>query len=53
MDIKCCDGTKHLCFVFLLIFDLDGIWLAIVAAEAMALILSFAMLKVYKKKYGY
>lgn len=36
-----------------IIFDLDGIWLAIVAAEAMALILSFMMLRVYKKKYGY
>ena len=36
-----------------LIFDLDGIWLAIVVAEAMALILSFVMLKVHKKRYGY
>lgn len=36
-----------------LIFDLDGIWLAIVVAESMALILSFILLKVYKKKYGY
>lgn len=36
-----------------LIFDLDGIWLAIVVAEAMALVLSFVMLKAYKKKYGY
>ena len=36
-----------------LIFDLDGIWLAIVAAEGMALVLSFVMLKAYKKKYRY
>lgn len=36
-----------------LIFDLDGIWLAIVAAEGIALILSFTMLKVNKKRYGY
>lgn len=36
-----------------LIWELDGIWLAIVAAECMALILSFVMLKVHKKKYGY
>lgn len=36
-----------------LIFDLDGIWLAIVVAESMALVLSFVMLKVYKKKYKY
>jgi len=36
-----------------LIWDLDGIWLAIVAAEGIALILSFAMLKAYKQKYGY
>lgn len=36
-----------------LIFDLDGIWLAIVVAEAMALVLSFVMLKIYKKKYRY
>ena len=36
-----------------LIFELDGIWLAIVVAEGMALILSFAMLKAHKKRYGY
>ena len=36
-----------------LIFDLNGIWLAIVVAESMALVLSFVMLKVYKKKYKY
>ena len=36
-----------------LIWELDGIWLAIVAAEGMALILSFVMLKVHKKKYEY
>ena len=39
--------------VKMVIFDLDGIWLAIVVAEAMALVLSFVMLKIYKKKYGY
>lgn len=36
-----------------LIWELDGIWLAIVAAETMALVLSFVMLKAYKQKYGY
>ena len=36
-----------------LIWELDGIWLAIVAAEGMALVLSFVMLKVHKKKYEY
>lgn len=36
-----------------LIWELDGIWFAIVAAEGMALVLSFVMLKVHKKKYEY
>lgn len=36
-----------------LLWGLDGIWLAIVAAESMALVLSFIMFKVFKKKYGY
>lgn len=36
-----------------LIWELDGIWLAIVVAETMALVLSFVMLKAYKQKYGY
>lgn len=36
-----------------LIWELDGIWLAIVTAEGMALVLSFVMLKVHKKKYEY
>jgi len=36
-----------------LICELDGIWFAIVAAEGMALVLSFVMLKAYKQKYGY
>lgn len=36
-----------------LVFDLDGIWLAIVAVESMALVLSFVMLKAYKKRYKY
>jgi len=36
-----------------LIWELDGIWFAIVAAEGMALVLSFVMLKAYKQKYGY
>ena len=36
-----------------LLWGLDGIWLAIVAAESMALILSFIMLKAFKKRYGY
>ncbi|MBQ2902142.1 MAG: MATE family efflux transporter [Agathobacter sp.] len=45
---------QMLCVLVLpLIWDLDGIWLAIVAAEGLALVLSFAMLKVYKQKYGY
>ena len=36
-----------------LLWGLDGIWLSIVAAESMALILSFIMLKVFKNRYGY
>ncbi len=36
-----------------LIFDLDGIWLAIVAAESMALFLSFIFIVKNKKRYGY
>lgn len=36
-----------------LIWELDGIWFAIVAAESMALILSFLLLAKNKKKYGY
>lgn len=36
-----------------ILWGLDGIWLSIVAAESIALILSFIMLKAYKKKYGY
>lgn len=36
-----------------LIWELDGIWFSIVAAEAMALVLSFVMLAKYKSKYGY
>lgn len=36
-----------------LIWGLDGIWLSIVAAEGMALVLSFIMLKAHKQKYGY
>ena len=36
-----------------LIWELDGIWLSIVAAEAMALVLSFVMLAKYKNRYGY
>lgn len=36
-----------------LIWELDGIWFAIVAAESMALILSFVLLAKNKKKYGY
>ena len=36
-----------------ILWGLDGIWLSIVDAESIALILSFIMLKAYKKKYGY
>lgn len=36
-----------------MILKLDGIWLAIVVAECMALIISFIMLRISKKRYGY
>ena len=36
-----------------LILELDGIWFAIVAAESMALVLSFVLLAKNKQKYGY
>lgn len=36
-----------------IILKLDGIWLSIVAAETMALFLSFAMFKKFRNKYGY
>lgn len=36
-----------------LIWGLDGIWFAIVAAESMALFLSLVLLAKNKKKYGY
>lgn len=36
-----------------IILKLDGIWLSIVAAETMALFLSYVMLKKYKRKYRY
>ena len=36
-----------------LLWGLDGIWLAIVVAESMALIISFIMLNISKKRYGY
>lgn len=36
-----------------IILKLDGIWLSIVAAEAMALFLSLIMFKKFKNKYGY
>ena len=36
-----------------LIWELDGIWMAIVVAEGMALIVSFVLLAKNKKKYGY
>lgn len=36
-----------------LIWELDGIWFAIVAAESMALVLSILLLVKNKKKYGY
>lgn len=34
-------------------FGLNGVWLAIVAAEGVALIVSVAFLLLYRKKYGY
>lgn len=34
-------------------FGLNGVWLAIVAAEGVALIISVAFLLLYRKKYGY
>ena len=36
-----------------LIWDIDGVWGAVIAAEALALILSFACLMKNGKKYGY
>lgn len=36
-----------------ILWGLNGIWLAIVVAEGMALVLSFVMLKVHKIRYGY
>lgn len=36
-----------------LIFELDGIWFSIVAAETIALFLSLLMFKKFKSKYGY
>lgn len=36
-----------------LLWGLDGIWLAIVVAESMALIISFIMFNISKKRYGY
>jgi putative MATE family efflux protein len=36
-----------------LIWDLNGIWFSITAAELMALVVTFVMLGVNKKKYGY
>ena len=35
------------------IFGLDGIWGAVVAAEALSVILSVIMLLAHRKKYGY
>ncbi len=39
--------------VFPLLWQLDGIWLSIVAAEVMAIIVSFTFLKIKQKKFGY
>ncbi len=40
-------------FLIPLIFGLDGIWIAIVAAEVLALAVGFAFLAAKRKKYGY
>ncbi len=40
-------------FVLPLIFDLDGIWLSIVAAELLAVVVSFIFFTVLKKRYKY
>ncbi len=40
-------------FLIPLIFGLDGIWIAIVAAEALALAVGFVFLAANRKKYGY
>lgn len=39
--------------LFPLLWDLDGIWLSIVAAEAMAVVVTLSFLIVKQKKYGY
>jgi len=36
-----------------LVLELDGIWLAIVAAEGLALLVSGGFLVTMRKKYGY
>ena len=36
-----------------LVFDIDGVWGAVIAAEALALVLSLAYLVAKRKKYGY
>jgi Na+-driven multidrug efflux pump len=36
-----------------LVLELDGIWLAIVAAEGLALLVSGGLLVTMRKKYGY
>ena len=40
-------------FVLPAIIGIDGIWLAVVVAEALALIVSIVFLKINKKKYQY
>ena len=36
-----------------LLFGITGVWISIVVAELMAVILTFAFLKLKQKKYGY
>lgn len=38
---------------FPLIWGLDGVWFSMVAAEAMAMLVSFILLYLYRRKYGY
>ena len=40
-------------FILPLIWDVDGIWLAVTAAEIMSLIVTAVCLKTNKKRYGY
>ena len=40
-------------FILPALFGVDGIWFAIICAEVLSLVLSFAMLKKHKERYHY